>query len=73
MSKSFNARRHFAIRAAIAKKEAINDNTVVLKNGVRVAITSSNAKFAETIRRKDAENAYEQAAMASASNPAIAA
>lgn len=67
MNKSFNARRHFAIRASIAKKAAVNENTVVLKNGVRVAITDSNAKFAETIRRKDAENAYEQAAMASAS------
>jgi len=71
MSKPFNARRSYAIRAAIAKKDAINDNTVMLKNGVRVAITTGNAKFAETLRRKDAESAYEQAAMSSI--PALAA
>ena len=64
MSKPFNARRHFAIKASIAKKAAVS-NTVVLKNGVVVVITNDNEKFAETIRRNDAESAYEQAVLAS--------
>jgi hypothetical protein len=64
MSKPFNARRHFAIKASIAKKAAV-PNTVVLKNGVVVTITNDNEKFAETVRRNDAESAYEQAVLAS--------
>ena len=61
MTKPFNARRHFAIRAAIAKRDA---NTVVLKSGLRVAITAANAKFAEIVRRNEAERAFEEAAFA---------
>jgi hypothetical protein len=49
-----NIRRRFAIRAAIAKREA---NTIVLKNGLRVTITASNAKFVEKMRQKEAEDA----------------
>lgn len=61
MIKNFNARRHFAIRRQIAKRD---ENTVVLKNGVRVAITSSNARFAETVRQNSAERAFEDAVFA---------
>lgn len=53
-----NIRRRFAIRAAIAKRDA---NTIVLKNGVRVTITASNAKFVERMRQKEAENAIVEA------------
>jgi hypothetical protein len=53
-----NVRRRFAIRAAIAKRDA---NTIVLKNGVRVTITASNAKFVERMRQKEAENAIVEA------------
>lgn len=53
-----NIRRRFAIRAAFAKRDA---NTIVLKNGVRVTITASNAKFVERMRQKEAENAIVEA------------
>lgn len=53
-------RRFFAIRANVEKRDA---NTILLPNGVRVTITHANSRFAETIRQRDAEQAYEQAAM----------
>ncbi len=59
MSKPFNARRHFAIRAAIAKKAA-NDNIVVA--GRTIAVTDDNRQLVEFIRDLDAERAYEDAA-----------
>lgn len=60
MSKPFNARRHFAIKAAIAKKAA-NDNVVVI-GGETIKITDDNRQLVELIRDVDAERAYEDAA-----------
>jgi hypothetical protein len=53
-----NRARHFAIRAAKARKA--EQNTIVVGGNV-VQITSANARFAETVRRNDAESAYAQA------------
>jgi ribosomal protein L4 len=59
MSKPFNSRRHFAIRAMIAKKAA-NDNIVV--GGRTIAVTDDNRQLVEFIRDIDAERAFEDAA-----------
>lgn len=58
MAQNASARRAFFARRAIAKR---TENTIVI-GGVSVTITASNAKFAETLRQKDAERAYEEAA-----------
>ena len=60
MSKPFNARRHFAIKASIAKKAA-NDNVVVI-GGRKIAVTEDNSQLVEFVRDLDAERAYEDAA-----------
>lgn len=70
MSKPFNARRHFAIRAAIAKKAA-NDNVVV--GGRTIAVTDDNRQLVEFMRDLDAERAYEDAAYGRAPRARIAA
>ena len=70
MSKPFNARRHFAIRAAIAKKAA-NDNVVVA--GRTIAVTDDNRQLVEFMRDLDAERAYEDAAYRRAPRARIAA
>jgi len=59
MSKPFNARRSYAIRAAIAKKAA-NDNIVV--GGRSIRVTDDNRQLVDFIRDLDAERAYEDAA-----------
>ena len=71
MCKTFNARRHYAIRAAIAKKAAANDNIVIA--GRSVPVTDDNRQLVEFIRDLDAERAYEDAAFARAPRPRIAA
>jgi ribosomal protein L4 len=52
--------QRYAIRAAIARKAAANDNVVV--GGVTIAVTDGNRKLVETLRDIDAERAYEDAA-----------
>lgn len=60
MAQNTSARRAFFARRAIAKRA---ENTIVI-GGVNVTITSSNAKFAEGLRQRDAERAYEEAVYA---------
>jgi hypothetical protein len=56
-----NRRQFFAIRAAQAKKAKIADTTIEIGGNV-VQITSANARFAEAVRTRRVEQAYEQAA-----------
>lgn len=67
--KPMSRRSAFFARRAIAKKA---ENTIMIA-GVAVTITPANAKFAETIRRKDAESAFEAAALRSIGAQPIAA
>ena len=53
-----NDRRFFIIRAQAKRAE-----TTIVVGGRTVAITDGNAHFAEAVRRRDAETAYEAAAM----------
>ena len=59
--KNQNRSRHFAIRAAQAKKAKIAETTIEV-GGVVVQITPANARFAEAVRTRRIEQAYEQAA-----------
>ena len=70
MTKQNNARRHFAIRAAIARKAA-NDNITI--GGRVIAVTDDNRQLVDFIRELDAERAYEGAAFGRAERPRIAA
>jgi ribosomal protein L4 len=63
--------RRYAIRAAIARKAAANDNVVI--GGRTIPVTDDNRQLVEFIRDIDAERAYEDAAYARQARPRIAA
>jgi hypothetical protein len=61
--KNQNRSRHFAIRAAQAKKAKLAETTIEIGGNV-VQITAANARFADAVRTRRVEEAYEQAAYA---------
>jgi ribosomal protein L4 len=71
MANSNNRRRFFAVKAAIAKKAA-NDNQVVFC-GRTIKVNDDNAQLVEFIREADAQAAYEAACMGTVARQRIAA
>lgn len=55
--------RHFAIKAAQAKKAKLAENTIEIAGNV-ITITPANRRFADAVRTRRAEQDYETAALA---------
>ena len=72
MANTSSRRRFFAVKAAITKKAAANDNQVVFC-GRKITVNEDNAQLVEFIREADAQAAYEAACMGTVARQRIAA